>query len=214
MQDSSLDTIVTRLLKPLAHNRETLNHTIPAHLAQGKPLEKTALALALHLSPEELEQQLARLPDLEVDAQNRIVGWGVTLVPTRHRFQIQGHDLFAWCAFDTVLYPPQLGAEAQISSICPVTGRTISFAATPDGRIKNLSQEACVLSLLIPTEQRNCGRAGFCEPSLFFWDEHAAASFLATHPETILLSIEEAAYAGKHIAQHRTSDVSENSGRP
>ena len=210
MQDSSLDTIVTRLLEPLARSQETLDHTILAQLARGKPLEKTALAAALHLSPEELEHRLARLPDLEVGSQGRIVGWGVTLVPTRHRFQIQGQDLFTWCAFDTVLYPPQLRIEAQVHSLCPVTGRAISFVATPEGSIKNLSQDACVLSLLIPTEQRNRGRAGFCEPSLFFWDEQAAASFLVTHPEAILLSIEEAADVGKRVAQHRASGVSEN----
>ena len=214
MQESSLDTIVSRLLEPLARSHEELNHTLLAHLARGKPLEKTALAAALHLSPEELEQRLARLSDLEVDVQGRIVGWGVTLMPTRHRFHIQGQDLFAWCAFDTVLYPPQLQAEARVHSMCPITSRTISFIATPDGRIKNLSQEACVLSLLIPTEQRNCGRAGFCEPSLFFWDEHAAARFLAAHPEALLLSIEEAAYVGKRIAQHRMSSASENAASP
>lgn len=213
MQDSSLETIVSRLLKPLAHDRETLNHTVPAHLARGKPLEKNVLAAVLHLSPEELEQQLARLPDLEVDSQGRIVGWGITLVPTRHRFQIQGQNLFTWCAFDTVLYPPQLQAEALVQSTCPVTGHVISFVVTPDGRIKNLSQEACVLSLLIPTEQRNCGRAGFCEPSLFFWDEHAAAGFLATHPEMILLPVEDAAYVGKRVAQHRASGIPEDTGR-
>lgn len=149
MQDSSLDAIVTRLLEPFAHSQEPLNHALLAHLARGKPLEKPALAVA---RPEELERRLGRLSDLEMDAQGRIVGWGITLVPTRHQFQIQGQDLFAWCAFDTVLYPPQLRAEARIQSICPVTGRAMSFVVTPDGHIKDLSQETCVLSLLIPTE--------------------------------------------------------------
>ena len=59
------------------------------------------------------------------------------------------------------------------------------------------------MSLIIPTEQRNYGRAGFCEHSLFFWEEQAASSFLTAHREAILLSIEEAAYVGKLVAQNR-----------
>ena len=210
MQQPPLDTIVASLVKPRHREQKDLAHAILEQVAQGKPVEKAQLSAALHLPLEALEQRLVGLPDLEYDQQGRIVGWGVTLVPTRHRFRIQGQDLFTWCAFDTVLFPPQLGSEAQVHSTCPATGRTISFVATPDGSIKNLSQGTCVLSLLIPTEQRNRGRAGFCEPSLFFWDEHAAARFLATHPDALLLSIEEAAYVGKRVAQHRMSSVSEN----
>lgn len=210
MQQPPLDTIVASLVKPRHREQKDLARAILEQMAQGKPVEKAQLSAALHLPLEALEQRLVGLPDLEYDQQGCIVGWGVTLVPTRHRFRIQGQDLFTWCAFDTVLFPPQLRAEAQVHSTCPATGRTIAFVATPDGGIKNLSQDACVMSLFIPTEQRNRGRAGFCEPSLFFWDEPAATSFLATHPEALLLSIEEAAYVGKRVAQLRASDVSES----
>lgn len=208
MQQPPLDTIVASLVKPRHREQKDLARAILEQVAQGKPVEKAQLSAALHLSPEELEQRLVQLPDLEYDQHGRIVGWGVTLVPTRHRFRIQGQDLFTWCAFDTVLFPPQLHIEAQVQSTCPVTGRTIAFVVTPEGSIKHLSQDACVLSLLIPTEQRHRGRAGFCEPSLFFWDEQAAASLLGTHPEAVLLSIEEAAYVGKRVAQLRASGVS------
>jgi alkylmercury lyase len=203
MPHLSLDTIAVHLLEPLARSQEDLKRTISAQVARGKPIEKTALAAALHLSLEKLEQRLVRLPDLEYDQQGHIVGWGITLVPTRHRFQIHGQELFTWCAFDTVFYPPRLRVEAQVQSLCPVTCRAISFVATPDGNVRNLIQDSGVLSLIIPTEQRNYGRAGFCERSLFFWDEQAASSFLKTHPEAILLSIEEAAYVGKLVAQNR-----------
>ena len=90
----------------------------------------------------------------------------------------------------------------------PVTGRSISFVATPDGSVKHLIQDSIVLSLLISTEQQYRGRAGFCERSLFFWEEQAASSFLASHPEAFLLSIEEAAYVGKLVAEHRAQGAS------
>jgi hypothetical protein len=94
-----------------------------------------------------------------------------------------------------------------------VTGRSISFVATPEGNIKDLTQDSSVLSLMIPDKTENCGRAGFCERSLFFWDAQAASSFLKTHPEAILLSIAEAAYVGMFVAQNRTSGASSDDGR-
>jgi hypothetical protein len=92
MPHLSLDTIAVHLLEPLARSQEDLKRAISAQVARGKPIEKTALAAALHLSLEELEQRLVRLPDLEYDQQGHIVGWGITLVPTRHRFQIHGQQ--------------------------------------------------------------------------------------------------------------------------
>jgi alkylmercury lyase len=214
MQHPSLDTLVTRLLEPLRREQELLSRMISDLVARGVPVEKAALAAALHVSSEELEQHLVRLPDLEYDQHGHIVGWGVTLVPTRHRFRIHGRDLFTWCAFDTLLYPPQLRTEAHVQSVCPMTGRAITFVATPDGGVRNLVSDSCVLSVIIPTEQQNCGRAGFCERSLFFWNEQAASSFLIVHPEAILLSITEAAFVGKQVAKKRAMNaVSDNEGR-
>ena len=203
MQHSSLETIAAQLAEQLRREQEGLSHPILDQVTRGKPIEKAALAASLHVSQEELEQRLLRHPDIEFDQQGNIVGWGVTLVPTRHRFQIHGQDLFTWCAFDTVLFPPQLSAAARVQSTCPVTGRSISFVATPDGHVKDLTQASCVMSLIIPVERRDCVRASFCERSLFFWSEQVASTFLTAHPEAVLLSIEEAAYVGKLVAQTR-----------
>ena len=204
MQHPSLETIATQLAEQLRREQEDLSLLILYQVTRGKPIEKAALAASLQVSQEELEQRLLQVPDIEFDQRGNIVGWGVTLVPTRHRFQIHGQDLFTWCAFDTVLFPPSLGAEAQVQSTCPVTGRPISFVATPEGSVKELTQASCLMSLIIPAEGRDCVRASFCERSLFFWSEQAASTFLTAHPEAVLLSIEEAAYVGKLVAQTRS----------
>jgi alkylmercury lyase len=207
MQHLSLETIATQLAEQLRREQEDFSHPILDQVTRGKPIEKAALAASLHLSQDELEQRLLRLPDIEFDQQGNIVGWGVTLVPTRHRFQIHGQDLFTWCAFDTVLFPPQLRAAARVQSTCPVTGRSISFVVSPEGSVKDLTPASCVMSLIIPAERRDCVRASFCEHSLFFWSEQAASTFLTAHPETVLLSLEEAAYVGKRVAQTRSKDA-------
>lgn len=203
MQHPSLETIATQLAEQLRREQEDLSLPILYQVTRGKPIEKAALAASLQVSQEELEQRLWQLPDIEFDQRGNIVGWGITLVPTRHRFQIHGQDLFTWCAFDTVLFPPSLEVVAQVQSTCPVTGRPISFVATPEGTVKDLTPANGVMSLIIPAERRDGARANFCERSLFFWSKQAASPWLIAHPEAVLLSIEEAAYVGKLVAQTR-----------
>jgi alkylmercury lyase len=203
MQHPPLETIAEHLAEQLRCEQEDLCHPILLQVTRGQPLEKTVLAASLQLSQEELEQRLVHLPDTEFDQQGNIVGWGVTLVPTHHCFQISGQSLYTWCAFDTVLFPPSLSAEAQVQSTCPSTGHPITFVATPEGIIKDLAPASAVLSLIVPAERRDCVRSSFCEQSLFFQSEQAASIFLASHPEAFLLSIEEAAYVGKLVAQTR-----------
>ena len=203
MQHPPLETIAERLSEQLQCEQEDLCIPILHQVTRGKPIEKAALAASLHVSQGDLEQRLLHLPDTEFDQQGNILGWGITLVPTRHRFQIQGQSLYTWCALDTVLFPPSLQAEAQVHSTCPVTGRPITFVATPEGIVKNLTPTSSVMSLIIPAERSECVRTTFCEQSLFFESEQVASTWLTAHPEAVLLSIEEAAAVGKRVAASR-----------
>jgi alkylmercury lyase len=205
MQRSSLEAIAERLSEQLQCEQEDLCLPILHQVTRGKPLAKADLAASLQVSQGDVEQRLMRLPDTEFDQQGNVVGWGVTLLPTRHRFHIHGRSLYTWCAFDTVLFPPSLLAEAQVQSTCPVTGHPITFVATPEGTIKHLTPASSVLSLIIPVERSECVRATFCEQSLFFESEQIASAWLTAHPEAVLLSIAEAATVGKRVAASRFS---------
>jgi alkylmercury lyase len=148
---------------------------------------------------EDLTAHLARVPDTEFDEQGNIVGWGITLIPTRHQFDLQERSLFTWCAFDTVLFPPLLQIEAHVQSICEASGQPITFVATPEG-IVDLFPATSVLSLILPDARCDCVRGTFCEQSLFFQSEEAASPWMALHPEAVLLSVEEAAALGQITA--------------
>ena len=177
-------------------------------VTRGKPVAPATLQALLEVSQDELEQRLAKLPpDVEFDRAGNIVGLEVTLVPTSHRFQIRGKVLYTWCAFDTVLFPPSLHVEAQVQSTCPVTGQPISFVAAPEGVVKDLLQASSVMSLIVSAERGDCTRDTFCRQSLFFQSEQAASTFLAAHPDALLLSVEEAAYVGWLVAQICLTDT-------
>ena len=213
MQHPPLETIAKRLSVLLYCEQEDLCRPIIQQVARGKPVTKADLQVSLHLSPDELERRLAHLPDTEFDQQGNILGWGVTLLPTSHQFQLDGKALYTWCAFDTVLFPPSLQRSAQVQSSCAQTGHPIAFVVTPDGVVKDLTPAGSVMSLILPAERSECVRENFCYQSLFFRSEQAASTFLAAHPEAILLSVEEAALVGRWVAQSRfTEKPEEKSG--
>ncbi len=212
MQHPPLETIAARLSELLHCGQEDLCRPIIQHVARGKPITKADLQISLHLSPDELEQRLADLPDTEFDHRGNIVGWGVTLLPTSHQFQLDGKALYTWCAFDTVLFPPSLQRSAQVQSSCAQTRHRITFVATPEGVVKDLTPSGSVMSLIEPSERSECVRDIFCSQSLFFQSEQAASTFLSTHPEAMLLSIEEAALVGRWVAQSRFTETQEAEG--
>ena len=92
-----LETIAQRLAEQLRCEQEDLCLPILQQVSRGKFLTKAELGAELQLDQDELERRLMQLPDTEFDQQGNILGWGVTLVPTSHRFQIRGTPLFTWC---------------------------------------------------------------------------------------------------------------------
>jgi alkylmercury lyase len=213
MQHPPLETIAKRLSVLLYCEQEELCRPIIQQVARGRPVTKADLQVSLRLGQDELERRLAHLPDTEFDQQGNILGWGVTLLPTSHQFQLDGQALYTWCAFDTVLFPPSLQRSAQVQSSCAQTGHSIAFVATPEGVVIDLTPAGSVMSLILPAERSECVRETFCYQSLFFQSEQAASTFLAGHPEAILLSVEEAALVGIWVAQSRfTEKPEEESG--
>ena len=94
MQHPPLETIAERLAEQLQCEQEDLCIQIIQQVTRGKPVVPAALQTALQVSRDELKHRLTKLPDTEFDPQGNVVGWGVTLVPTHHRFQIDGKSLF------------------------------------------------------------------------------------------------------------------------
>jgi alkylmercury lyase len=88
-----------------------------------------------------------------------------------------------------------------VQSRCSATDQPITFVATRSAGITDLLPVTSVLSLILPAERCDCVRGTFCEQSLFFQSEEAASSWMAQHPDAVLLSVEEAAMLGHMVAQ-------------
>ncbi len=119
-------------------------------LAQGDPVEFSALAAATGRTEADVREALAAVPDIEYE-YGRIIGQGLTLRPTPHRFEVNGEQLYTWCALDTLIFPTLLGTSARVESVSPASGNPINVTVGPDG-VQSVSPETAVVSLVNPDD--------------------------------------------------------------
>jgi len=170
--------------------RNHLGLAMLRHLAQGQPLELDTLACDTRRPVDEIRSELQRHGDIEYDQAGRIVGNGITLRPTPHRFEIDGRELYTWCALDTLVFPAMLGIPARVESPCHATGQPIRVNVEPD-RIRSVEPASAVVSI-VPRPQSASIRASFCNHIHFFADADAAQPWLAEHPDASIVPVTDA----------------------
>jgi len=171
-------------------------------LAEGTPAPVEDVAERAGESMGLVERLLASWPGVFRDDRGYVVGfWGLTigeLVPT-HALEVEGRQLFAWSAWDTLFLPGILGTEARIESTCPVTEETISLLVRPDG-VGETSHPHAVVSFLLPGTAFDADVIqSFCHFVHFFASRDAGESWTAEHPGTFLLSVEDAFELGRLV---------------
>jgi alkylmercury lyase len=131
--------------------------------------------------------------DIEYDDEHRIVGWGLTLIPTPHAFVVDGHRLYTWCAADTLLFPAIIGSRAQIESHCPTTDTVVRVTVDPQDGVTDLSPVTAVISIPDADELDSARvRASCCNPGRFFATAAAAKDWLAQYPNGTVLPVADA----------------------
>lgn len=161
-----------------------------ALLADGEPITFGQLATAAGRTTEEIRQALAAMPDTEYDAGGRVLGHGITLNPTPHRYETGGHTLYTWCALDTLAFPAILGRPARVTSPCHGTGEPVRLTVEPD-RIVSVQPATAVVSLLTPDTPESV-RTAFCHQIHFFAGPEAAQDWLDEHPGARVLPVADA----------------------
>src|SRR6266545_1652704 len=171
-------------------------------LAEGSPAPTSDVASRVSVAPERVEELLRAWPSVYRDEDGGVIGfWGLTsrrLAPT-HRLEVEGLELFAWCAWDTLFLPGILGATARVHSTCPTTSETISLVVSPDGVVETSHPEA-VVSFLLPERDFDADVIqSFCHFVHFFASPEAGEAWTAEHPGTFLLSLEDAFELGRLV---------------
>src|SRR5712692_7190149 len=90
-------------------------------LADGQPVSLERVANVLGLAREEALAILRQRPSIEWDETGNIVGAGLTLRPTPHRFHLNSRTLYTWCALDSLMFPGLIRQTVQVESPCART---------------------------------------------------------------------------------------------
>ena len=167
-------------------------------LATGDPASPEDIATATRRPVDDVRAMLTELPSLEFDEHGRVVGSGITLRPTPHRFEVDKRTLYTWCALDTLIFPGILGRTAHVTSPCHATGDPIRLTVKPE-QITNLEPATAVVSLVAPDPGAPI-RAGFCNHVHFFRSSEAAHPWLAEHPDAAVLPVQNALELGHRLA--------------
>jgi len=166
IQPIDLDTTAAAIgdaFLPLSADEQRLAGEIYRALLAGEAPTVDDLASRLHFDPHGVHTTLSEWPGVYVDKHQRIHGfWGLSRAEMPHRITVNGHTVYAWCAFDPLFIPPVVGETGAVESTCPVTGETIRLTVGPDG-IRDLSPAGAVISMLAPTRRFDANvRVTFC----------------------------------------------------
>jgi alkylmercury lyase len=178
-------------------------------LARGEPVAIPQLARVLNKpveNAEALTKDSALSPFVYAGEGGRIQGFfGLSVTPTHHQIRIHGRKLWAWCALDTLAYAELLGDTAAIESRDPETGQMIRVTVSPI-RIETVEPTGVVASIRRPEswDASSSDRimASACHFHFFFDSRAAGERWVAKHPETFLLSVDEGYAFIKLINRH------------
>jgi alkylmercury lyase len=169
-------------------------------LASGKPVSPDRIATAIDKPREEVADLLLKLPNVELDEDGNVVGMGLTLRPTPHRFEVEGRTLFTWCALDALMFPGVIGKRVRILSPCPVSGTLVRVQVAPD-KVEDVDPPAAVVSLVLPESVADV-RKTFCNDVHFFSSAESASEWLAKRPGAVIVPVADAYRLGQMLAQH------------
>lgn len=170
-------------------------------LAEGEPVSAERVARDAGV-PAELVNAVfeeGKTRGGEWDDAGRLVGEGLTLAPTRHRFSVSGRALYAWCALDAMHLPGLLGETAQVESSDPISGEAIRLTIPPEGA-PTFDPPETVLTIVLSQGNRTGPDSPLCEAMQFFATGETAAQWARGHPDVTVMTVDAAArLVSEHI---------------
>ena len=128
------------------------------------------------------------------DEAKRVIGfWGFTIAKMKHRFEVDGAQLYTWCAWDTLFLPELLEKSARVESVCDATGKPVRLSVSPK-RVESADPGSVCISFLTPDSSRFQQDIvqNFCHCIHFFRSRKDAEVCIAKTPGTFILSLDEA----------------------
>ena len=173
-------------------------------LSEGSPPSPQRLAEASGRPEEQVRAVLERWPGVFHEDEGVGGFWGLAIGPTSHGFKVGGHHLSTWCAWEALFMPELIGQRALVSSHDPVTRESIALTVGAH-EIEEASSSDVVVSLLDPSaiDFDNNVILSFRSYVHCFTSPASGSHWVAEHPATFLLSLEEAFDLGRRANRAR-----------
>ncbi len=178
-------------------------------LAEGRAASPANLASALNRPVEDLEHTLDQWPAVFYDDKGCIVGfWGLSVRETKHRLEVNGSIVYAWCAWDTLWLPRLLSTRVMVTSRCAQTEGPVRLTVSSE-RVESVEPASIVVSFLELDKRSPRGNVvtSFCHFVHFFRDREEGERWTERHPRTFLLTLDEAFDIGRRVNAVRYRDV-------
>ena len=169
----------------------------------GEPVLINTLSKEVNQTEASIDKVLQSWPGLNFDEDNKMVGfWGLTIHETNHHLKVNDKNIYTWCAWDTLFIPELLNTTVQITSHCALSGDKISLTISPEG-IEHAQPDSnkIMVSFLVPGEEELKENiiTSFCYYVFFFRSRKDGELWMADHPNTFLLTLNEAFAIGKKM---------------
>lgn len=210
MQEKTLNIIdelweaAVERLPALTADDQQAGMVLLAELSRGEAVTASRLAQALAVGETDAEQYLrdsglSRL--VHSDEQGSALGFfGLSTVPTEHRFTVDRRHLWTWCAADTLFLPELLGATASVESKDPVTGQAINLTVSPTS-VESAEPTGVLVSMNSPEAWETTSAIRLivtaCHYIHFFGSPESGGEWTESHPNTVLLPLDRAFAYGK-----------------
>ncbi len=213
MAEEDFESLVEAFVERFGNGTEAEQRFIIAlyrHLADGAPVGTQTLAESLGMSLEDVQASLDKLPSFYIgyDDEGRVLEWGgFGLDGGNNRFNIRGHDMWAWCAWDALFIPASVGEAASVSAEDPLSGKTVSLTVTASG-VKDVQPLEAVMTFALPGMAAfpNFATFSFQKTVHFFESRASAETWARQNPGPVVVSLDEGIRLSRLMNQIRFPD--------
>jgi len=163
-------------------------------LSKGEPVSPDRLAEAWNMPIEQVQaifEQASKLGTLQLDNSGNMVGTAISLIPSSHKFQIDGKNLYAWCAYDAIYAPGVIGKNGIIDSADPISNEPIRIMVSPEG-VKESEPKGIFATVVgMDADARGGAESPRCNQMQFFVSEENANKWSADHPGVSIMTVDQ-----------------------
>lgn len=211
MSDARANEQVAKLTQnggPLDYGRDDLQLLVQVvrALAKGRPVtgeQVNRIVAELGTNRDKSEQFLRRVTERD-DDDNIIGALGLSLKQHPHRFTVNGIQMTAWCAQDTLFLPVMLQQPATVESESPLSKEKIELTVSHEG-VLDASPASAVMSVVIidPDKADLSSPAdimmSFCRMVHFFASREEAERWAAGRDDIEILSLDQGFELGRQL---------------